>query len=143
MRSLPLIPLVACLACAGEGGADAGDEEPGIPASGIHIDWVEANQGIGVAIGAHGGAVAPDQRTAYLVRHRPTLLRAFWTLDPSFAPREIEAQLRLTTPEGQRETSPARAHVAGPSLIGQLETTFMWRVSEALMKPGVHYDIEL
>lgn len=143
MRSLPLIPLVACLACGGEGGADAGDEEPGIPASGIHIDWVEANQGIGVAIGAQGGAVAPDQRSAYLVRHRPTLFRAFWTLEPSFTPREIEARLHLTTPEGHRETFPTLAHVAGPSFIGQLDTTFFWLVPEEFMRPGVNYDIEL
>ena len=45
---------------------------------GLEIDWVEADQGVGVAIGRDGAGVGGAERTSYLIQNRLTLVRAFW-----------------------------------------------------------------
>ncbi len=74
--------------------ADSSSGEPAgpLPASGISIDWVEANQAVGVRIGEDGGEVGPEGRTSPLLANRITLIRAFWDIRNDWEPREIQAQ---------------------------------------------------
>ncbi|MBW2464607.1 MAG: hypothetical protein JRH11_23370, partial [Deltaproteobacteria bacterium] len=52
------------------------------PAVGIEVDWLEANQGIGVRVGQDGGGVGGDDRVAFLLQGREMLIRAMWK-DPT------------------------------------------------------------
>ena len=131
--------------------ATSGTDGPGsttgtpvdVPARGIQVDWVEANQGIGVAIGAEGGEVPPQDRTAYLLQNRIALIRAFWKLDPDFEPREIEARLHLYFPDGTTETLIDSKTVEGDSFIGKLSQSFYWGVTAEQAVPGLQYRVEL
>lgn len=114
-----------------------------IPARGIHIDWVEANQGVGVPIGQDGAWVGPADRLARLLKNRVTLIRAFWTLEPDFEPREIEAHLLLSWPDGTTERIVQTKLVDGDAFIGDLARVFFWGVEAERAVPGLSYAIEL
>jgi len=153
MRSLCWAAALLLLACTpsgedsgdDEGGADSEGEGPSVPrhsVAGVAVDWVEANQGIGVRIGQAQGAVAPEDRSGYLVRHRNTLFRAGWRTDGTVA-REILAVLRVRKPEGGVVEFESVADVSLESRPNTLEETFYWGVPAEHMVPGVSYDIEL
>ena len=83
-----------------------GEPVPFVPIlarGGLEIDWIEANQGVGVAIGRDGAGVGGADRTSYLIQDRVTLIRAFWKDPPAdWVPREIEGR------EGDRHDLPRR-----------------------------------
>ncbi len=114
-----------------------------IPASGISIDWVEANQAVGVRIGADGGGVGGEGRTAPLLANRITLVRAFWDIGNNWEPREIEAHFTVNFADGTSDTKIDRKLVEGPSFIGNLQEAFFWGLMAEEAQPGLTYNIEL
>jgi hypothetical protein len=121
-----------------------GDEPaPMIPARGLHIDWVEANQGVGVPIGMDGAWVGPSERLARLLKNRNTLIRAFWTLEPDFVPREIEAHLILEHADGTTERIVQSKMIEDDAFIGDLDRVFYWGIEAERVQPGIEYAIEL
>ncbi|MFO0631964.1 MAG: hypothetical protein U0168_03850 [Nannocystaceae bacterium] len=135
------------VADAGSSGAPAtttgDDPAPSIPARGLHIDWVEANQGVGVPIGLDGAWVGPGDRLARLLKNRNTLVRAFWTLDADFVPREIEAHLILQHGDGTTERLVQAKLIEGDAFIGDLDRVFYWGIEAEKAQPGLSYAIEL
>jgi len=113
------------------------------PASDISIDWVEANQAVGVRIGENGGEVGGEGRTAPLLANRITLIRAFWTLSDDWQPREIEAHLTINFPDGTSDTKIDRKLVDAESFIGNLSKTFFWGLMADEAQPGITYHVEL
>lgn len=135
----------------GDGDSDAATEgttegepewEPVI-ARGIGIDWVEANQAVGVRVGAEGAEVGGEGRTAFLLARRPTLMRAFWSLAEDWEPREIEARLRLHFPDGTEEVLTDRKLIDRDSSERVLSDSFFFGVVSEKAVPGLKYDVEL
>lgn len=121
---------------------DAPWEAP--PARGdITIDWVQANQGVGVLIGADGGEVGPGDRAAPLIANRITLIRAFWTVPDDWQPREIEGRLIVRHADGTEETLSNTAVVDGPAFEGELGRSFYWGLMADQAQPGIKYRVEL
>lgn len=118
--------------------------EPTPALGGIEIEWVEANQGIGVAIGRDGEGVGGSDRTSYLLQNRLTLIRAFWRkLPDDWTPREIEARLIISGyPDGEKVFK-HKTLVDAPSFVGNLEQSFYWGLMPAEVIPGLKYRIEL
>lgn len=114
-----------------------------VAARGIHVDWVEANQGVGVPIGADGGAVGPAERISRLVKDRITLVRAFWTIEEGWEPREIEARLHINHPDGTIEVLSQIKLVEGDSFIGDLDRVFYWGIEAEKSQPGLTYHVDL
>lgn len=114
-----------------------------IPARGLHIDWVEANQGVGVPIGKDGEWVGPADRLARLLKNRITLIRAFWLLDDDFVPREIEAHLILTWPDGTTDRLVQTKMIEDDAFIGSLDRVFYWGIEAERSQPGLKYAVEL
>jgi hypothetical protein len=120
-----------------------GLDDDRVPARGISLDWVEANQGVAVPIGANGGPVEPADRMAALIANRRTLIRAHWVVDEDWKTREIEAQLQLRYVDGRREVLAQRRLVAGPSSPSDLELTFSWGLEADEVEPGLRYQVSL
>jgi hypothetical protein len=116
-----------------------------IPArGGIEIDWVEANQGIGVKIGAEGTGVGGADRSSYLLRNRLTLVRAFWKpLPDDWEPRKIEGRLIISTPGQEDTVLKSRPMIDGDSFIGNLDRSFYWGLMPEQTVPNIKYRIEL
>src|SRR5690606_11114959 len=124
------------------------DDTTGVPApfeavpalGGIELDWVEANQGIGVAIGRDGGAVGGAERSSYLIQNRLTLVRAFWKKLPAdWTPREIEARLIVSGyPDGDRVFK-SRIVIDAESFIGNLKQSFYWGLMPEDVITGLKY----
>lgn len=128
-----------------DGGGDDTDDpdwEPTV-ARGIGVDWVEANQGVGVAIGLDGGEVGGDGRTAFLLANRPTMIRALWTRAEDWTPREIEARLRLHFPDGTSEVLTDRKTIDHEASLRSLGDAFLFGVVAEKVVPGLQYDLEL
>lgn len=118
-------------------------EPADVVARGIAVDWVEANQGIGVKIGEKGAGVEPQDRSAFLLQNRIALVRAFWKLDPDFEPREIEARLHIYYQDGTQETLVDSKLIEGESFIGKLSDSFYWGLMEHQAVPGTKFRVEL
>lgn len=116
-----------------------------VPArGGISIEWVEANQGVGVPIGRDGQGVPGSDRNAYLIQGRGmTLVRAFWKLPEDWKPRTIEARLTLYPPNGEPEVKVHSVYVEKDSFIGNLKSSFYWGLEADRLVPGLKYRIEL
>jgi len=114
-----------------------------IPARGIRIATIEANQGVGVPIFADGAWVQGAGRNAELIKGRNMLVRAFWEIDPDFEPREIEARLELHLPDGAIETAAKVVLVDGESNPSVLNKSFWWGVPAELLEPGVEFQVTL
>jgi len=127
-----------------EDGVDASTGAP-LPAlaAGIQIDFVEANQGVGVRIGEDGGAVLGADRTSALLANRVLLVRALWTLADDWEPREIEAVLTLHHADGETEELSDRKLVDGPAFLGSLGRAFFWGIEAEKSQPGLEYSVAL
>lgn len=123
-------------------------EAPFVPVparGGIEIDYVEANQGVGVKIGADGGGVGGADRNTYLLQNRLMLVRAFWKpLPDDWIPRKIEGRLIVTTPGVEEpkvlKNSPL---IEGDSFVGDLKRSFYWGLKKEEVVPGLRYRVEL
>jgi hypothetical protein len=172
LASLSLLALT-CAACGddktdagdttdpGTGATDAATSEPNtseptsstgepvpfvpIPArGGIEIDWIEANQGVGVAVGRDGAGVGGADRTSYLLQNRLTLVRAFWKpLPGDWVPRKIEGRLTVKYPDGTELVQSSKPTVDGESFIGSLDRSFYWGLMKEQVVPGMKYNVEL
>lgn len=110
---------------------------------GIGVEWVQANQGVGVDIGRDGGEVGPSDRAAPLIQNRVTLIRAFWTLPGDWQPREIEGRLIVDYPDGTSETFSDTKLVEETSFEGDLSRCFFWGLMADQTLPGITYRVEL
>jgi len=121
--------------------------EPFVPypvRGGLEIDWVEANQGVGVAIGRDGAGVDGTERTSYLLQRRVTLVRAFWKAPPAdWTPRKIEGRLTVLYPDGTELVQSSKPMVEGESFIGDLKRSFYWGLMDTQVVPGLKYRVEL
>lgn len=128
-----------------EDSADStGGEAAGIPAAGgIVIDYIEANQGIGVRIGADGEWVGAEGRTAPLAANRLSLVRVFWAVPDDWTPREIEGRATFYLPDGTTVTSSETKMVEGDSFVGSLNETFNFGLQAKDAVPGVGYSVAL
>lgn len=141
------------LACAVDSSTDAeagtaegdgdGDFDQ-LPARGITITEVEANQGTAVLIGRDGEWVGADGRNAYMIRDRDTLIRLQHTVDANWIPREILGVLHLRTADGTELAPRTRKFfVEGPSDPKNLNTNFYFSVLAEEAQPGLSYWVEL
>lgn len=125
-----------------------GEPEPFVPApvrGGLEIEWVEANQGVGVAVGRDGAGVGGDKRTSYLLQNRLTLIRAFWKpLPGDWVPRKIEGRLTVTYPDSTVVVLKSKAVMVNQdSFIGALDRSFYWGLMKEQVVPGIKFNIEL
>lgn len=139
---------------AGEGTSDSdassstGEPEPWVPIparGGLEIDYVEANQGVGVKIGADGSGISGADRNTYLIQNRLMLVRAFWKpLPGDWTPREVEGRLTVSYPDGTPDkVLKSKAMVEGEAFVGNLERSWYWGLQADEVVPGIRYRIEL
>lgn len=105
---------------------DTGEELSEIPALGIQISAVEANQGTAVIIGSEGEGVEPATRLGPLVSKRDTLIRIHYTVDPGWVAREIQARLTLTLPDGTTTTFSDTKLIEADSVPNTLDGGFFF-----------------
>jgi len=116
-----------------------------VPARGIAITEVEANQGTRVAVGGPDGAwVSGSDRNTFLVSERDTLIRVHWELDPGWNPHEVRAVLTIETPTQSFEHEQI-VMVDGPSTPTALKRTFYFGLVDDVgeVEPGTTYQVEL
>ncbi len=127
--------------------SSTGEPAPFVPIlvrGGLEIDWIEANQGVGVAIGRDGAGVGGAERSSYLIQDRVTLIRAFWKDPPAdWIPREIEGRLTITYPDGTTLAQSSTPMVDGVSFIGSLDRSFYWGLKKEQVVPGIKFNVEL
>ena len=129
------------------GAADGSDQgavsdEP-VPARGIRITNGFANQAVGVPILVDGAWVDGSGRNAPLIDGRNTLIRALYTVDPGFTPREIEVRLVLTRPDGTEEIAKKRVMVEGDATFQDFDSNFYFVVPGELIEPGLKFRFDL
>lgn len=129
-------------------GSDEGQEAMWVPALGISIVEVEANQGTRVPIGqANGEWVDGNGRNAFLASERDTLIRVHFTIDPGWAPHDVRARLTVTHPDLAEPIVREQdiLMVEGESTPTSLMRTFFFGLvgadGEALA--GANYQVEL
>jgi hypothetical protein len=110
---------------------------------GIGVEWVQANQGVGVMIGADGGEVGPADRAAPLIRDRITLIRAFWTVPDDWQAREIEGRLVVSYIDGTEQSYSDSKLVEDDAFEGDLGRSFFWGLMADQTLPGLKYRVEL
>ncbi|MEM9455180.1 MAG: hypothetical protein AAGF11_13445 [Myxococcota bacterium] len=120
-----------------------GPWEAPLARGGITVDWVQANQGVGVPIGADGAEVGPADRVARLLRNRITLIRAFWVIPDDWEPREIEGRLIITNGDGTEEILTDSKVIDDESFEGDLGRSFFWGLMADQTQPGLKYRVEL
>jgi hypothetical protein len=120
--------------------------ELGGPAMGISIVGVEANQGTGVALTNGADYIEPDQRNAYLVRDRDTLVRFQHVIDDPAAwiDRDLTGFLHVVPADGGEEIVSARQlFVTADSEPRNLDTNFYFSLLATDAKPGASFWLEL
>jgi hypothetical protein len=133
----------------GDGDGDGESTETGepwepIPARGVRIDYVEANQGIAVPVAVDGVWVGPTERNSALHRTRALLLRGTWDVDDAWEPREIEC--RLTIESSLHEEPLVLSQVKmleSDSYFGDLNRNFFWLIPPEEVVPGMTFRMEL
>jgi hypothetical protein len=71
------------------------------------------------------------------------LVRVFWTVPDDWVPREIEARMTFSFPDGTTDTQIDRKLVDADSFAGSLDDTFVFGLMEAQAQPGTGYAVEL
>ena len=125
------------------GGSTGGDGEPvdGGNAHDISVRRVSVNQGADSALAQAGAALAGP--TVPLVSRRRALVSAWWTLEPSFASREIVGRLTLEFPSGEREIYEHSIYVSAATGADLSTPHFEWVIPPAAMLPGTRYVVSL
>lgn len=145
----------------GESGDESGDEESGegtdefgdtddeplseIPALGIQITEVEANQGTAVIIGREGEVVEGIDRLGPLVSKRNTLMRVFYTVDPGWVARDVQARLTLTHSDGTTKTFAQTKTITGDSMPNTLAGAFYFGLvaEDGDIEAGTQFQVSL
>ncbi len=121
----------------------ADTEAPGQPlAGGVSLTDIEVNQGVGITVASGGAFLHPDGFVAPVIGRRPALVRATYTLDPEFVPRELEAHLHITT-AGTTKTIVDTRMVDGPADPTMLDGTFTWQLDAEALDTGSEIQITL
>lgn len=133
---------------AGESETETGGVEANwVPAKGISITEVEANQGTRVPIGqANGEWVGGEGRNTFLASERDTLIRVHFTVDSAWQPHEVLA--RLTISGGSLAEPIVREqvlNVEGDSSPTAIDRTFYFGLIQTNGEtvPGTSYQVEL
>jgi hypothetical protein len=131
-----------------DGQADGDQATPidWVPAHGISIVEVEANQGTRIAItNADGDWVGPGARNMRLVGDRDTLLRVHWEVEPGWQPHDVLARLTLDTGSGDPIVREQTLHVASNSSRTGLDRAFYFGLTAARGEtvPGAKFEVEL
>jgi len=108
-------------------GADDGGDGP-IPAAGISIDTITINQGVEIPIVEDGVFLEESERVAPVIGNRPALVRAFWSLEDGFEPRELKARLVFTYDDGSTNVISNTRMVSGPPNPNSYGGGFTWGV---------------
>jgi hypothetical protein len=124
------------------------DEVPAnwIPALGIDIVEVEANQGTRVVIGGPDGEwVDGANRNTYLLSDRDTLIRVHFTVADGWEAHDIKAVLTVQAPGGEPSIHEQEIEVTGDSSPTALNRTFYFGLVAELGEtlPGTTYQVEL
>ncbi len=114
-----------------------------VVATGIIIDALEANQGIGFELARDLVPLPPDERPERYVRGRPMLVRAGFTVDDDWEPRAIRAELTATRLEDEPITSTSVVWVDGASADHRLDTSFRWELPGSMVAPGLALSVAL
>ena len=114
-----------------------------IPARGITIQRVQANQGVGVDIGLDGAGVPGSGRASYLLQDRLTLIRGFWALEEGWEPRPIKAILTVHYPDGTSTSQEQTKTIEDEPFEGDIERTFYFGLMDFEVLPGTSFDITL
>jgi len=133
--------------------AETGEEDPQtkelrwVPAHGISILEVEANQGTRVAVtGESGDWLGPTQRNMRLVSDRDTLLRVHWKVEEGWQPHEVKARMTLDLGNGEPPIVREQIRlVSGDSTRTALERTFYFGLTadQGETVPGARIKVEL
>ena len=122
-------------------------ETLGGPARGISIVSVEANQGVGVTLLEGESYIGPDERNAYLVRNRDTLVRFQHVIDDPdrWIPRELTGILHIVPPgEDADELLRVRTiYVEEDSDPRKLGENFFFSLLADEAVPGTRFWLEL
>ena len=138
-------------ASSGTGPTSTDTDEPPAPelggaAMGISIVGVEANQGTAIALTDGADYLPPDQRNAYLVRDRDTLIRFQHVIDDPAAwiDRDLTGFLHVYPADGGEElVSERKLFVTADSDPRNLDTNFYFSLLAEDAKPGSGFWLEL
>ncbi len=131
------------------GGGEGDIDDDGVnwlPARGISIIEIEANQGTRVAVtGEDGDWIGPDQRNMKLVSDRDTLLRVHWTVDEGWTPHDVKARVTLDVGAAAPIVHEQILHVSGDSSRTTLDRAFYFGLvaSEGETVPGTLVSVDL
>lgn len=122
-----------------------GPVDPMVPAGGIDIVAVEANQGTRVDIGLAGEWAGGEDRSTYLLDSRNMLVRVHFTVASDWAPHEVEARLRVIYPDQTEKVLTQVLMVEGDSQENDIGSTFSFGLaaSEGEVIPDMNYKVEL
>ncbi|PRP93192.1 hypothetical protein ENSA5_44590 [Enhygromyxa salina] len=128
----------------GNGDGDTTEVPQGKRARGIHLTEVEANQGTAILIGKDGAWVGPEERNAFMIRDRDTLIRTQHVVDDDWIPREITGVLHLRDADGvELGVRTRELFVEGPSDPKSLGSEFYFSILADEAQPGLSYWVEL
>lgn len=114
-----------------------------IPARGITIKRIQANQGVGVDIARDGVGLGGADRGSYLIQNRVTLLRGFWEIGDGWQPRPIEARLLITYQDGTTAEQRQTLTIDGEAFEGDLKRTFYFGLMADEVRPGMNFEMSL
>jgi hypothetical protein len=118
-----------------------------VPARGISILEVEANQGTRVALtGESGEWFGANQRNMRLLSNRDTLLRVHWKVADGWQPHEVKARMTLDLGNGQPPIVQEQIKlVSGDSTRTALDRTFYFGLAadQGVAVPGARVQVEL
>jgi hypothetical protein len=129
--------------------SDADDLEPEInwvPARGISITEIEANQGTRVALtDVNGEWRGPNDRNMVMVRDRDTLLRVHWAVADGWQPHAVKARMTLDVGADEPVVREQTITVEGDSSRTSLDRTFFFGLAAELdeVVPGARVLVEL
>lgn len=126
-----------------DGETTEGPIDPMVPAGGIDIVAVEANQGTRVDIGLAGEWSDGNQRSTYLVKNRNTLIRVHFTVDSDWVPHEVEARLKLIYPDSTEKVLTNTLMVEASSTEPDIKSTFFFGLLAEDIVPNLSYQVEL
>ncbi|PRQ04065.1 hypothetical protein ENSA5_11130 [Enhygromyxa salina] len=132
------------------GSVDTGEPVPepelGGPARGISIVAVEANQGTAIQLTEGGTWIEPDERNAYLIRDRDTLIRFQHVIDDPSAwiARDLTGFLHVYPADGGEEIIRERKlFVTGDSDARDIASNFYFSLLASEARPGSRFWLEL
>lgn len=121
-----------------ESGTTEAPWQPGL-ARGLTLTHVEANQGVTVEIGRDGEVVPGEERAAYLLAGRRTVIRGYWDLPDDWEPRELEARLDLFYPDGHHTQLTQVRLIDEVAFAGNLKRSFFFGIEADDVVPGMRY----